>query len=354
MADRLPSLDALFPGLTRAGLTARLKEVLKFAQINVADIDRHAPFWPEESRGIVTQADKVVVETALLSLLASRARDGGAPLDDEIASLIALLGPLARSESNQVRLLRFPQTAASIGIAHICLSGLGSRDDVFDALIRQAFSSGHVEAIERLPYRAMDLAWLRGIHDVTGASGAERFLPDSILTSCAHPLHMAEMDAYAVTHALMYLTDFGACAVPAGVCLDKVSGQVDACLAWHIFTGNMDLLGELLVSAALLRVAWSPYVRLAVRMLLSVWDEFGFLPSAAFDAGRYRTLAGDAARAYAFLHVYHTTYVAGILCQVLLRCPERAATLEPWAPATDTDPTLLTRGRETLSAARAF
>jgi hypothetical protein len=354
MAKPLPSLEELSPGLKGSALTGRLTQVLRFARINVANLDRHAPFWPEEKAGIVNQADKVVVETALLSLLASRVSGAGTPLDAELAALVSLVAPLARSESNQVRLLRFPQTAASIGIGHVCLSALGNRHDAFDALMRRAVSSGHVDAIERLPYRAMDLAWLRAVHNPNEPPRFQGAMAHSILRSCAHPVYMAEMDAYAITHALMYLTDFGARGVPDDVSYGRVSDMVDACLAWQLLTANMDLMGELLVGAALLGGAWSPYARLAMRMLIAVWDEFGFLPSSAFDVERYRAVSGDEASAYAFHHVYHTTYVAGILCQILLRCPERRERPEAWTHAVHADSSLLSRCEDVVRAADAF
>jgi hypothetical protein len=290
----------------------------------------------------------------LLSLLASRIAGAGAALDVELAALVSLVAPLTRSESNQVRLLRFPQTAASIGIGHVCLSALGNHDEPFEALMRRAFSSGHVDAIERLPYRAMDLAWLRSLHNPNEPPSFQGAMAHSILSSCAHPVYMAEMDAYAITHALMYLTDFGERGVPVDVSYERVSDMVDACLAWQLLTANMDLMGELLVGTALLGAAWSPYARLAMGMLMAVWDEFGFLPSAAFDVERYRALSGDEASAYAFHHVYHTTYVAGILCEVLLRCPERRPRHEAWTRSLDADSSLLSRCEDVVRAAHAF
>ncbi len=353
--DRRPAaFDHPAPGLNRAALLARLRDVLVFARTNVAAIERHAPYWPADKAAIVTQADKVIVESALLALLASRVAGAPPPIAGEVAALARLLGPLARSESNAVRLLRFPQTAASLGIAHICLSALGERDEGFDRLVRAAFASGHVEAIERLPYRAMDLAWLRGVHDPSGPADFHSVLPHSILNSAAHPLYMAEMDVYALTHAFMYLTDFGARTLPRDVPPARASETVDACLAWQLLTANMDLLGELLLSAALAGGPWSPYARLGFRMLTAVWDELGFLPSAAFDVARYRALSGDEASAYAFHHVYHTTYVGGILCSVLLRPPVRGARHEAWTSSARPGASLLRECGGVVRVARRF
>ena len=326
--------------------------MVQFARTNLARVDRHAPFWPDDKGSIVTQADKVVVETALLALLASRVSGAGQVLLSELESLISEIAIQARSESNRVRLLRFPQSAASIGIAHICLSHLGHGDEAFEALIRRAFASGHVDAIERLPYRSMDLAWLRGIHDPNTPPNFQGLLQHSILLSRAHPVYMAEIDAYAITHAIMYLTDFGTKPLPPSISQKRVSEMVDSCLAWHLLAGNFDLLGELLISAALVDHSWSPYARITIRMLTSVFDEFGFLPSATFDTKRYRELGGDEASAYAFHHIYHSTYVAGILCQVLLGCRDTAT--RAWTSSVSTEPSLLSECESAVHAAHEF
>jgi len=342
------------PALDRAALTARLTTVLQFARINLARIDRHAPFWPNEKGSLVTQADKVVVETALLALLASRVSSPGRALADELAHLVAQIAPLARSETNRVRLLRFPQTAASIGMAHICLSRLGDRDESFEALIRSALSSGHVDAIERLPYRSMDVTWLRTIYDPAAVPDFDGLIRYSILGSCAHPVYMADVDAYAVTHAVMYLTDFGGRTLPASISRERVAAMLDACLAWHILAANMDLLGELLIATTLVGGSWSPYAWLAIRMFTSLFDEFGFLPSAAFDSARYRELAGHEASAYAFRHVYHSTYVAGILFQALLSHLDRPPTDQSWVSLAEPPASLLSECERAIAAAQRF
>jgi hypothetical protein len=349
-----PSLEGLSAGLSRRELVARLAQVLQFARRGVARLALYSPLWESETVGLVSQADKVIVETALLALLASRVADGSELLRNESTALVRQLAPLARSERNQVLLLRFPHTAASLGIAHVALSSMGNQDDVFDAILRQAMASGHVDAVERLPYRAMDLEWLRGILEPEVTPIFDGLLPQSILSSAAHPIYMAETDAYAVTHALMYLTDFGDRALPAPVDLERVGTMVDASLAWHVLGGNFDLLGELVISAAVTRrLFWSPYACLAFQILMQAWDEFGFIPSPSLDGKHFRTLTGEVANAYAFRHTYHSTYVGGILCAVLLRLPE-CATPAGRAQCKPSRPELLADCEAAITRARAF
>jgi hypothetical protein len=361
MRAGLAPLQELSPGLTPKQLQARLTQVLQFAINNLDGLDRYAPFWQEEETpaqknqpSLVNQADKVVVESALLALLASRVYKPSDPGSEVLSALAERLISRARNERNQVLLLRFPHTVASLGIAHICLSYMGYRDESYDRLIRDAIASGHVEALERLPYRAMDLRWLIGILDPVSAPDFDDLLPHSILTSKAHPLYMSELDVYAITHGVMYVTDFGSYDLPRALPLHHLGSMIDSCLAWHILSGNFDLLGELLLSAAAVVNPWSSYARVTWQLLVSIWDEFGFLPSCTFDTAHYASLSGDKASAYAFLHTYHTTYVAGLLCAVLLLHPEHGRSSNSEEPAWIADSILTERAKRAVVACQDF
>ena len=361
MRAPLPSLHELSPGLTHAELQSRLTEVLQFAINNLDGLDRYAPFWHEEETpqqknmpSLVNQADKIIVETALLALLAFRVLPPDSP-DREVLDLLAeKLLVRARNERNQVLLLRFPHTAASLGIAHICLSHMGYRDESYDALIRDAVASGHVAALERLPYRAMDLRWLLGVLDSPVVPDFDDLLPHSILSSKAPPLYISELDVYAITHGVMYATDFGSHELPQGLSLQHLGDMIDSCLAWQILSGNFDLMGELLMGAASISNSWSPYACYTWQVLISAWDEFGFLPSCTFDSARYASLSGDEAAAYAFVHIYHTTYVFGLLCAVLLLHPESSVYSESWEPNAAADAKLVERAKRAVRACEDF
>jgi hypothetical protein len=200
----------------------------------------------------------------------------------------------------------------------------------------------------------MDLLWLLGILDPHHLPKFDDLLPHSILTSNAHPIYASELDVYAITHAVMYLTDFGSHELPLSLKPSRVGAMVDSCLAWNILSSNLDLLGELLMSAASSVNPWSPYARLAWPLLTSVWDEFGFLPSSTFNTTRYSSLSGDEASAYAFLHIYHTTYVGGLLCAVLLLHPETSIRSHVWEAGSVAAPTLVDQAQLTFLAAQDF
>jgi hypothetical protein len=187
-------------------LEERLISVLDFASRHTSRISEYGDFWADEIDPFVSLGDKIVVEGSLLALIASRVES---PIVKEHARKLAdQLSPLARSHRNKSLLLRFPHTASSLGMAHVALSAAGKVDREFDALLAAAFASGHVEASERPSFRDMELRWLLSIYQ--GRDPAYRdFLGSSILTTKAHPIYMSSPEAYAVTHAVMYVTDFG-------------------------------------------------------------------------------------------------------------------------------------------------
>lgn len=187
--------------------------------------------------------------------------------------------------------------------------------------MRRAFASGLVEATERLPYRAMDVRWLRDLLDPFRAPVFDDLLPLSILTSQAHPVQMSIDDGYALTHAVMYLTDFGRRPLPASLDVQRIGAIVDASIAWNLSAQNLDLLGENLIVASLVGIPWSPYAKYGWgwRCLMMAWDDLGFFPSPSFNPTLFFSQPSEARRHYALRHVYHTLFVTGILCAIMLR-----------------------------------
>jgi hypothetical protein len=348
-----PRLWDLSRESTQSRARSLVTDALVFASTHIEHLEDHARHWDDNDDPYVSPADKVVVETALLALIASRVPTPSRELRAILDTLAGQLVPCARSERNQVLLMRFPHTAASLGIAHVILTCLGHEDEAYDYLFRRALNSEPVGAIERLPYRSMDLRWLRGLACPDKAADVEDLLPHSILTSGAHPVHMSTADTYVLTHSLMYATDFGTHPLPASVDRDRVTGMVDAGIAFHLLTENLDLLGELLLGAAMLGNLDSPAFRLGWHVMVDVWSELGFLPSPTFDRSTYAALDGAAASAYAFRHVYHTTYVGGILGAVAL-ATQAQRPQRPSPRGGEVSPELLARCQHAVALALAF
>ena len=352
LKGELPALVGLSAELHHAALEDRLESVLDFARRHAPRLHDYEGLWTEQIDPFVSFGDKVVVETALLALTA--ARTGSPAIERKAAALAAELAPYARSQRNRGLLLRYPHTATSLGIAHVALMAAGSTDQTFDDLLGAALTGPHAEALERLPFRAMELRWLRGLYERRDADHRD-LLDHSILSTRAHPIHMSSGEAYALPHALMYLTDFGAQALPTGIDAVRCSEMLDENIAWHLVGENLDLLGECLLGIAFVRRPWSGYACVGWRALAKAWSRLGFLPSPSFDVQQYARLEGDRATAYVFRHTYHTLSVAGMLCAVLLRHPERGEACTPdVSVALSVDASLGLRCRSAVDKSQEF
>jgi hypothetical protein len=294
---------------------------LAFARSNIERLDSFSRHWRENDDRVIRLQDKVCTEAALLLLLARRASPGRMELDKECTALGELLAPAIRTGRLRHLLVCSPQVAATLGAGHIFLTDAGFPDASFDELVLGNLEAGFAETVERVPYRLLDQRWTRNLLRQRPQS-FDDLLPLSILDSRAHPFYMTETDAYAATHAIMYLTDFGRAPLPAGLDAMRVSALVDSGLAWHVLSEDFDLLVEFLMDAGCLGMAHSPCSRFAWQLVDHIWTDFGFLPGPTFNAAEYKTLSGEAAAAYAFQHLYHTNFVGGMLCAVSLLHPD--------------------------------
>ena len=341
-------------GAPQSRALTHLTDALLFACTHIPRLEQYSQYWDDHDDPYVSPADKVVVETALLALVASRVPSPSPRLRAILDDLARHLVPRVRSERNQVLLMRFPHTAASLGLAHVILTKLGYPDVGFDQLFHRALNSESISAIERLPYRSMDLRWLRGIAYPSQPVDVNDLLPHSILTSEAHPIYMSPADTYVLTHSLMYATDFGQHPLSPAVDLARVRDMVEAGIAYHLLSENLDLLGELLLGSAILGDMETPAFALGWWAVTDVWSDPGFLPSPTFDRSAFAVLEGVAASAYAFRHIYHTTYVGGILCAVMLTRQRRDDDVHapPARPGIDAE--LVGRCRRAVADALAF
>jgi hypothetical protein len=331
----------------RDELVRRVAMVLETARAHLERLDDYAAYWADEADPFVTLADKLTIEAAILALVASRNAAAGDSIAAAAGALAEALEPRVRSPRNRALLLRFPHTATSLGIGHVVLTALGNEDPFFDRLLRTAVESGHADAIERLPYRAMEQRWLTGLLDAAQPR-FDDLLRASIASRGPHPIHMLASDVYAVTHVPMFVTDFGALKPPRVAALERLGPVLDASLAWTLFTDNFDLMAELVLARLLLRLPWSRAQALAWYVLDRAWVETGALTSPGFDLSELGRLSEAERRARIAQNSYHTTFVAGMLCSALLRTAV-PATITP----VETSPTATTELAAQAEAAAA-
>ncbi len=315
-------------------LRTRLLEALGYAAAGLDRLERHAELWPRErdgeGGGLLRRRDKVAAEALLLAYLASRvvALD---PADAELAPAVERLIDRAEREiatgRNEALLRRFPNTATTLGQGFVLLERLGRGRPEILRLLRRAFERGWATVSERVPYRLMDSRWTYGLLDPSLLGPPAELARFSILGARPHPLHTMSEDDYALTHALFYLTDFGQ-ATPEGDLRRRAATLLDPFLAWNAVRGDLDLLGELLISALVVRAPASPAFRFGWEVFRRAWRRPGGLVGPEYSAARFAELAGAEAEAYAFSENYHTVFVGGILCAVALARPRPEGA--PW------------------------
>ncbi|MFD7668425.1 DUF6895 family protein [Streptomyces sp. NPDC059788] len=338
----MPSQDQV-PAGTPAGTAAsgtylggRICEILEFAVRHLPRLSSYEQHWRGKQDPIVSMNEKIVVEAALLAFACHRVSHAEPRIAAGVRALAEALLPHARSARNADLLARVPQSAASIGTSHLLLDRIGYPDARYDALHSAAVAAAHPCVPERLPYRYMEQRWLASLAPGGSSRHGVEAPPGSVLYADLTAVEMHPNDVYALTHAVMFGTDFGRRAADPRVGTDAVLATLDSCLALQIANENLDLTGELLFSAAMLRPGTTcAYTRAGWDLLTGVWERLGYLPSPRFSTPEYEELPPGARPAYSFQHTYHTMFVAGILCAVLY--DTHGATPRPHAHAAPDD-----------------
>lgn len=311
---------------TRADLRERLDACLVFAQRAVEGADPAHPLWKVDL-GQVSGYEKMMMEAGLFAHLVRRL----GCYDDAVHGLARAIRANYDSTSALSCIMRHPRLAASIGTLMLVLERFGLATEQERAVVHGAMESPYIECSEHVPFRLLDRHWVRGL-----AGGADDPLGEALQLSAAcrktHAIYMTREDGYAITHAIMYATDFGARAVPPELHSDAAWDAIDTAVAWCTASGDHDLLVELLLAQLLLRGRLSAYGVIAWHRSRDAWDTLGFLPSPSLSAESFRAL-GDKGeeRQYALHHMYHTVLVGGLLCAALLDARVSA----PAAPAED-------------------
>lgn len=298
----------------------RLAAQLAFAADQVRRLDANSAYWPDSGHATIRLRDKVATEAAMLLLLARRAE---AACPELIPFNDALAAPLLREiRSDRLRglILRQPHVAATLGAGSVFLSAAGHGDPAFERLIEDSLDAGFGQCVERVPYRQLDQLWTRNLL-AAAPQPLDAVLAGSILHSRAHPFYMTEADAYAVTHAILYATDFGRAPPPASLNRARLSDMVHEGIAWSVVSEDFDLLIEYLMCAACLGETGGPAARLGWHVVDRIWKGLGFLPGPTFDPQEFRARSGPAADAYACEQMYHTNFVAGMYCAMRLALP---------------------------------
>jgi hypothetical protein len=304
------------------------------------------PDEPEAQVG----ATKIVGETALLLFAITPAARTFPELRRRIAAVATQLIPYARAEALRVGLCMRPALARDYGLAHVCLSAIGYPDAVFDDVYRRSVEVLAAGFRERVPYRIMEQRWIDRVWSGGRGRAPEdaRTARNSMLGRSPGALIASREDVYAFTHALLYASDFGQ--MPTGIPRPKraILEDAEAALARCLDMEDYDLAGEVLLAWPLLGCRWSASASFAFRVLARVEDEVGFLPAPTTRVDRFHSLGrAEDRRRYVLATAYHTAYVMGVLCAMMLR-PGGTRAASGWRAANATSETDYEKLRDLL------
>ena len=306
---------AAVEGWSAEDLRRRLGEALRVAARTVRHL-APAGHEAETARGI--WAEKVRSETALLLLVSQPACAGDPELAASHRRLAEALLPYARSEQVAALITLEPTVALDHALVHLCLSRLGLGDERFDRLLAAARSSPAAASRERLPHRVLEQAWLRRLGGESPGAVDLRLPARSILAGPLDALSSTPDDVYAFTHALMFASDLGARPARLPRKGAGIAADAEAALARCLDDQDYDLGGEVLLTWPLLRRRWSAPATFGFHCLARVEDEAGFLPAPVLSLDDLAGLSGEERTRRALALSYHTVYVMGLLCSLVL------------------------------------
>ena len=254
--------------------------------------------------------DKLISEAALLVLLAERAGASGA----SARAILEAMHAYSLAGRNLPLVMNHPQTVSGLSLVPAVLRLSGFPPTAYAKAVTAAATAQSNCASERLPFREMDRRWTAAL--LTGAEADYRdLMGQSILRGVLHPAELTRADAYAFTHSVMYLTDFGR-TLPDYVDTARIALVIDAYICRYIAEFDLDLLAEMLLVSRCVGTEDSPHYALGVALVGDVWDSQGVVPGPSFDPAAFERHEGQRGRWYAIAECYHTTFVAGIFAAI--------------------------------------
>ncbi|HSN11954.1 MAG TPA: hypothetical protein VLS51_07595 [Propionibacteriaceae bacterium] len=328
MSDVLLASQAAPHGVAwpRDDLEDRVVRALGLA-VTVLDELGETGFTDSERPALSFGPDKPVAESAMLAYAAAGATPGRR-LASAVDEVVQRLVPLCRSPRALADAALRPHRAFKYAIPHTLLTALGHPDQRIDDFLLAQCATARGVAADLPPVARMERQWVMG-----------RYGPETLDlrgTGLEKPLDLLAADredAYALTHALFYVSDFARHAPrswgrPRAAVLDDVR----ALLARYLRLEDYDLSGELLMAWPELGAGWDPVSSFAFRVLAEVEDRVGLLPCGNVDERRVVSMAASEARRYTLASAYHTAFVMGFACAAALRCGTPSRTLSRVVP----------------------
>lgn len=284
-------------------------DVLTYISQNFMEIER---FWREggvRHYDWEQARDKLYHETALLLLICERARQlniNSAPS----VHLAKLFSDYCAENPNIEMICMHPQTAPGVALVPLVTSVIFAQSSDYTRLIRTIIESGAHGDSERLPFRELERRWVQGLY------GQENSIADvvdhTLVSKLRDPNGLTRSDVYAITHAIMFATDFGQKPL-VYIDVAEITHIIDFLAMKSIIDDDLDILGELLICGSCIRQPPTRVRRIGIQLIRDVWSRHGLVPGPTFNPKKYKNLDTMRQEIYSILECYHTTYVAGIM-----------------------------------------
>jgi hypothetical protein len=287
-------------------------------------VDRHLEkFSPVENRRLDEFAFKRFAElTVLTSYLHESSIHAFAPYVTKWTTFITEC--CAMPSVAQVPRKR-PAVGFGFMIPYLLMRGTDYRNDYYEDTLSLLKRWRLLRPVELVPYRALEREY------TLWKSGYFRREPNwrplmkaTLLLQQVAPWGFDDESAYAVTHTLFYLTDFGRRAAPLKpIEYNQVRNLVDSLLLHYWRTGNWDLVGELLICLNCLPLCHSEIGFGASRAFHGAWETDGAMPPDAVIVPQHGIPDGDDSR---FTRCYHPTLVALLYSAIAMTTLQRDST----------------------------
>jgi uncharacterized protein DUF6895 len=229
--------------------------------------------------------------------------------DKESRPVRRIITHLARVQRNQVFRelpLRFPDEFVPVCDVYAALRLAGHDSPEQRMLLQRVIDSGILEHVDRLPQGHMEV---RLSAESAGLQSSwSRPAPHHALAPIPASILFDDGMAYALTHTIMFLTDFGA--HPKRLRADgPLSDRLAMLLIRYCREQNNDLLAELLLCWDSVGLPSTPLTDAAWSILMKAQDRWGAFPVRGTGVGR-DSRHGGLPRPSRFQRHYHTTLVA--------------------------------------------
>jgi hypothetical protein len=290
-----------------------LAAVLDYAIRNLARFERRSAYWlaTPESRHR-TSPEKWLTEVTGLAFHVHRCQAPD-PLIERARTIIEHVRVHVQHPTVYRYMIRRPCAAASgLAAAQAYLTCLGMPDEWLENRLRLAFAGRTGDFVERLPSKALRLAWLAELMGVEPPFDRASAVRLSSLFRLPDAFTCDRRDFYNLTHAVWYATDFGSRALPAGGAGPQALAEFLALAGtWALTEEDVDLMLELGLAELCVLGVLSPWSVPAVRRA-QVW-------LAQAVSGCDDSAAGD----LAFWREHHTVHFLGTFLAVYQRMQAR-------------------------------